>query len=330
MGNTCTNVKLNTVDELLITKDENSNKYKEFNKKGSYEEIFKLKESLFDVFKFYSIADYLQFLNTTTPDTESKNSLSCYDLIYIHRIIAILKNKFLRSPLMLDNSNSKNLTEKSESDLNQYLNRFFNTLKINKQSIDKHLDGFKIKEDLLTVMSLYPIGFLYCSDDIEKKIKVMFNLVSSIPTSGNSVNVGLSLNNNSLGLNTNLGNENKNGFNLSSAVIYRDSKELKRLLYFLLIYPTNLIFVATNDLSEEDEVISSKLSTFDLNVIYGTFQSKDAYEIIDEILNKLFADKTEIDVVAFEQKMVEHSLHWIFDPVAIRYEFEEYNKKVSS
>lgn len=320
MGITCGKVKLNTRDELLISKSDLKFKYKKFNDKCNHEEIFQLKEPIFKVFKIYSLNDYIQFLFTIKPDLLSKNSCSYYDLINISRILSIIKNKFLKGPLMSDSRNSENITEEFESNFTHFLFKYFNILKKNKQNIDKKLDGVKEQLNFLSILSLFPIGFLYCYSDVETKIKVMFNIISANNQSDSNYE---------LRTDADISKSN-NDYMAPNLYAKKNSKELIRFLYFMLIYPTNILYVTINELRTEDEKIEKNLSIIDVNSIYQIYESKDAYGIIDSIMNKIFESSEFVNYNTFYNNICKNHLYWIFDPIAVRAEFERHHNASNS
>lgn len=169
MGNFCTQVSLNEIDEVFLSPDIQVKDVKE----GSNEKYFK-KEPLFNkAFGLFQINDYFQTVYSFTPD--EKGSENMHDLILIEKIPILFKNKFFKNPLVLE---SGKISEEEQDNFIQFIIPSFKFLQKNYKALCKKLQLPTRSHDYAPLISFFPAGFLYCSGNLRNKFSLFYNLVA--------------------------------------------------------------------------------------------------------------------------------------------------------
>jgi hypothetical protein len=181
--------------------------------KGTKEQYF-TEEVLFNrSFKFLSLNDFIQMVFSFSPEVIGTNTLS--DLILLSKIPILFKNKLFKNPLVTE---SGKLLDKDEDKFTHMATNIFNFVHKNQKSVSKKLN---IKDwppkSLLPVLAIIPLGFLYCDASYRNKFLLFFNLLTD-----------------------------------KSLFLEKKSPQLYSLIYNLLIYPSNILIITTNELAKED------------------------------------------------------------------------------
>lgn len=282
----CQTIELNKVDELLISSDV---AFEEVQSNGSIEKYFSYEKTFTAILNCVSLSDYFQAVYSFSSEHihSEKTFLST---VLEAKLPIFFKNKILRSPMIAE---STKISETDVSEFSNVLNPYFSFVYKNYRSMYKQIHNKKLKEDMSSIpkICLFPIGFLYCGLTTNRiKLTLLFNLFSE------------------------------------EGLLSRSSEDFFLFLFFLMLYPSNILLLTIDEIAKENSKIRSELSVEKFLGMYDDFKIKDAYDICKQYINQLFGESPNLSYTKFEESILSNKLHWIFFPKGIRFMFESNHK----
>lgn len=237
-----------------------------------------------DYINYLSLSDMIQIIfSMAAEETPQKGAKTYKDSLSEHKLPLAFKNKILKHPLVHDIAND------SDSDYNLFIHFYekcFEVAHKNYKSIIKDVTGRKPK-DYINKLSLLPLAFQKTSNNYNKhKASCLFNIFSD------------------------------------EGILKKDNIDFKIFIYFSLVWPTNISLVTYNQIAEESEEIRKALPEDVVVSIYATYETKDAKEAVDEIVDNLFGSKTSLDYNEFEANLISKKLYFLFSQNGVRHYLE--------
>lgn len=241
-------------------------------------------EKIMNILSNLSLPEFFQAIYSFP--SESNSNKAFLSKVEVTKLPIYLKNKILRSPQI---SNSNKISEADSDKFSMIIFPIFKYAYENYKSAYKQIYDKKLKEEnkSLPKLCILQLGFLYCGQTTNQlKLALLFNLFSD---------------------------EGK---------LSKSSQDLYMFLFFMILYPSNILLLTINELASEDPALRSKMSEEKFQLVYDDFQIKDATVICKQLIELIFENNTMLDYDAFEKSMISKKLYWILNPSGIRSQFD--------
>ena len=240
-------------------------------------------ENTTNFFKYMNISDYLDcLLNFGLMDKEKRLNKSHSNEMKLTVFTVFLECKILQNILVFSESG------RNEVNYNYFKNFYINVFEFmykSYKSFYKTINDEKLRQEEKSIpkLGLIPLGIFNCIGSNRSKLELVFNLCAN-----------------------------------EDYELETESKDLKLLVFFLLMIPSGIYLLTLNETAKEDDREREVFPEDEFIRIYDVYQVKDCLRGIEIVLEKLFKSESKLSYEAFEKNVLEQKLEFIVSASGVR------------